>query len=175
MGINVLFVFGAFMFPPLFALFVEEIGGGVFNAGSIWATFAIFTGISMFIVSRFGDRIKEKEYLIMGGYFFRLVGWMCYFFATSLWHLYVLQIVLALGEALGTPAFNALFSEHLDKGRYVKQWGAWSSLALIVGGIAALLGGIVTSLFGFKILFLLMAFLAALSLIFLLVQPRKIL
>lgn len=173
--INGVFVFGAYMFPPLFALFVEEIGGGIFSAGSIWATFGIFTGILMMIFSQFGDRIKEKEYLIAGGYFFRLIGWLGYFFAVNLWHLYILQIILALGEALGTPAFNAIYSEHLDHGSYVKQWGAWSSLALVVGGIAALFGGTIASLFGFRILFLFMAFLATISFIFLMIQPRKLL
>jgi len=42
--INAVFLLGASMFPPIFALFVEEIGGNAFTAGSIWATFAIGTG-----------------------------------------------------------------------------------------------------------------------------------
>ena len=174
-GINTVFIFGAFMFPPLFALFVKEIGGGVLEAGSIWAVFAIVTGILMLIISRFGDRIKEKEYLVAGGYLFRLAGWLGYFFATTLGHLYILQLVLAVGEAIGTPAFNAIYSEHLDKGKYIKQWGAWTSPALIIGGIAALFGGIIVSLFGFRLLFLLMASLAGISFFFLMIQPRKVL
>lgn len=117
LGINSIFVLGASMFPPLFALFVEELKGGAFVAGSIWATFAIVTGILILIFSRFGDQIKEKEYLVAGGYLLRIIAWIGYFFASSLWHLYILQLILAMGEASGTPAFNAIYSEHLNKGR----------------------------------------------------------
>lgn len=174
-GINSIFILGANMFPPIFALFVKEIGGGAFAAGSIWATFAIVTGILILIFSRFGDQIKEKEYLVAGGYLFRLAAWTGYFFASSLWHLYILQLILALGEASGTPAFNAIYSEHLDRGRYIRQWGVWSSSSAIIMGIAAFVGGAIVSQFGFRILFLLMAFLAAISFILLMLQPRKLL
>ena len=172
-GINSIFILAANMFPPLFALFVQKIGGGLFEAGSIWAVFAIFTGFLMLLITRFGDRVFEKEYLVAGGYICRMLGWLGYFFASSLWHLYLLQLVLALGEALGTPAFNAIYSEHLDKGKYIRQWGACGSLSLIVMGIAAFLGGSIASMVGFRILFLLMSGLAALSFIFLMIQPRK--
>jgi len=175
LGINSVFVLGANMFPPLFALFVKELKGGAFAAGSIWATFAIVTGILTFILSRFGDSIKEKEYLIAGGYFFRLIAWVGCFFVNSLWHLYFLQIILAMGEALGNPAYNAIYSEHLDRGHYVKQWGISTSSNAILIGIAAFTGGVIVTQFGFRILFLVMAFLAAIPFILLMIQPRKLL
>lgn len=173
--INSVFILAANAFPPIFALYVDEIGGGIFEAGSIWAIFAVFTGILMIIISRFGDKIKEKEYLVAGGYLFRLLGWLGYFFSSALWHLYLLQMILAIGEALGTPAFNAIYSEHLDKGKYVRQWGVCNALSLSITGIAAFIGGAIASIFGFKILFLFMSFLALLSFIFLMIQPRKLL
>jgi MFS family permease len=173
--INIIFFFGANMFPPVFALFVKEIGGSALAAGSIWATFAIFTGLLIFIFSHLGDKIKEKEYLVLGGYFFRLIAWIGYFFANSLWHLYVLQIILALGESMGTPAFNAIYSEHLDRGKFVKQWGLLSSTHMIVMGLSAFLGGFFVNQFGFRPLFLFMAALAGVSFVLLLVQPRKLL
>jgi len=163
------------MFPPLFALFVEKLKGGAFAAGSIWATFAIVTGILILIISRFGDRLREKEYLVAAGYFFRFVAWMGYYFATSLWHLYFLQIFLAIGEAAGTPAFNAIYSEHLDKGKYVRQWGICNSSGAIIMGVAAFVGGSIVSQFDFKTLFLIMTSLAAISFILLMIQPRKLL
>lgn len=174
--INGVFLLAANMFPPLFALFVKELGGGAFAAGSIWATFAIVTGFLILIINRFEDcRIKEREYLIAGGYLARLIGWLGYFFATSFWHLYILQIILAAGEALGSPAFNAIYSEHLDKGKYVKQWGFFCASATIIMGIAALIGGAIVSQFGFRTLFLVMAFLSFLSFVLLMRQPRKLL
>lgn len=173
--INIIFFFGANMFPPVFALFIKEIGGGALAAGSIWAVFAIFTGFLVFILSRFGDKIKEKEYLVAGGYIFRLLAWLGYFFVNALWQIYILQILLAIGEALGSPAFNAIYSEHLNKGRYIKQWGVLSSAHMIVMGFSAFAGGFLVSQFGFRILFLIMVGLAAASFILLIIQPRKLL
>lgn len=174
-SINVVFIFAANMFPSIFALFIKEIGGGALTAGSVWAVFSLTAGILMLVLTRFGDKIKEKEYLIAAGYFFRMIGWIGYFFAGAIWHLYLLQIVLALGEALGTPAFNAVYSEHLNKGRYIKQWGVWGSFNLTVMALAAFSGGAIVSFCGFKTLFLLMAGLSAFSLILLMIQPRKLL
>ena len=173
--INSVFILGASMFPPVFALFVKEIGGGAVAAGSIWAIFAIMTGVLTIIISRYGDRIKEKEYLVAGGYIFRIIAWTGYIFASSLWHLYLLQIALAIGESIGTVSFNAIYSEHIDGDKSIKQWGAWHSSNTIIGGIAALIGGIVVYQFGFQILFLIMASLAMMAFILLMLQPRKLL
>jgi len=163
------------MFPPIFALFVEEIGGNVFSAGSLWAVFSVVTGILTLIITRYGDKMKETEYLIMAGYLFRAVAWMGYFFSHSLWQLYILQLLLAMGESLGAPAFNAIYSQHLDKGRYVREWGISNSFNSIIIGVAALLGGIIVFQFGFRTLFIIMSSLSIISLIFLLTRPRKLL
>jgi len=173
--INAVFLLGASMFPPIFALFVEEIGGNAFTAGSIWATFAIGTGFLMLIISRYGDKLKEREYLVAAGYIFRCLAWLGYFFVNSLWQLYFLQLILALGESFGTPAFLGIYSEHLDKGRHIRQWGVYTSFTIIIGGVAAFLGGAIVSQFGFRVLFLVMTSLSALAFFLLIIQPRKLL
>lgn len=173
--INGIFVFGANMFPPIFALFVQKIGGNAFAAGSIWAIFAITSGIAIFFVSLFGDKLKEKEYLLAISYIIRAISWLGYFFVNALWQIYIIQFILAIGEALGTPVFSALFSQHLDSGFYIKEWSAWTALSFILIGVASLLGGVIVSSFGFQTLFLIMSALAVISFIFLIVQPRKLL
>lgn len=173
--INNIFVLAANMFPPIFALFVKEIGGDVLSAGGLWAVFSIVTAILTLIITRYGDRLKEIEYLLAAGYAFRTIAWIGYFFSYSLWQLYVLQFILAIGEALGTPAFNAIYSRHLDKGSFVKQWGINNSFNFFIAGIAALVGGVVVFYLGFRNLFLMMAFLSVVSFVFLLFQPRKLL
>jgi len=173
--INSIFVLAANMFPPLFALFVKEVGGNALSAGSLWAVFAIVTGILTMIISRHGDRLKETEYLIAGGYACRAIAWIGYFFSHSLWQLYILQLLLAIGESLGSPAFNAIYSKHLNIGNYIKQWGINNSLNSIIMGIAALLGGIIVFQLGFRTLFAIMASLSIISFVFLMIQPRKLL
>lgn len=173
--INNIFVLAASMFPPIFALFVKEIGGNVLSAGSLWAVFSVFTGIFIFIFCRYGDRFKETEYLLAAGYICRTVAWIGYFFSNSLWQLFVLQLILAVGESIGTPAFNAVYSVHLDKGRFVKEWGINNAFNSIIVGVAALIGGLIVYQIGFRPLFLIMAALSIISFIFLMIQPRKLL
>lgn len=173
--INGVFIFGANMFPPIFALFVKNLGGNAFSAGLIWAIFAITSGVAIFFVSLFGDKLKEKEYLLAISYVIRAVSWLGYFFVNALWQIYVIQFVLAIGEAFGTPVFSALFSQHLDSGQYVREWSTWTALSFILIGIASLLGGAIVSFFGFGVLFLIMSVLAVISFAFLIIQPRKLL
>ena len=173
--INNIFVLAAAMLPPIFALFVEEIGGDIVSVGSLFSIFAITTGIMTRIISHYGDKFKETEYLIAGGYVLRIFVWIGYFFSNSLWQLCVLQLLLALGESLGTPAFNAIYSKHLDCGNFVKQWGIHTSLNFMVVGIAAMLGGIIVFYLGFRFLFAVMIVLSSIAFMLLMVQPRKLL
>ncbi|MFH1657349.1 MAG: MFS transporter [bacterium] len=173
--INGIFSLGAYMFPPVFALFVKELGGGVLDAGTIWATYAIIAGLLVSLIIRYGDNIKEKEYLVAAGYAFRILAWTGYIFVSALWQLYALQILLAIGESLGAAAFNAIYSEHLEKNKYVGQWGAWNSSNTVIGGLAALSGGLIVFHFGFQVLFVVMTALAIISFILLMIQPRQLL
>ena len=49
-----------------------------------------------------------------------------------------------------------LNGSHLDKGKFASEWGMWSSISLIVAGMAAIAGGFLARTFGFQLLFTLM-------------------
>ena len=36
--------------------------------------------------------------------------------------LLVAQFLLGIGEAVGTPAFDVIFAEHLDKGKHINEY-----------------------------------------------------
>jgi len=172
---NGIFVFAAHLLGPLYAVYVREIEGDVLSVSISWAAFLFSTVIFTFLISRFGDKVKEKEYLLIAGYVVRSVVWLSYTFVSDLNFLIFLQILLGAGEALGTPSFDAIFAEHLDKGKHIADYANWKVVSNLACGIAVVIGGFVVKYYGFNILFFSMFILAVFSAIGILLKPRELL
>jgi MFS family permease len=171
---NTIFCFAGALFAPLYAIFVQQITSNIIHIGASLSVFCFTTALLTFILCRVGDRLKEKEFLLIVGFLIRAVAWIYYIFIRSVWQIYLIHLILAFGEAFGSPAFTALFSSHLDKGRHFKDWGYWISISLIISGIASFLGSVLVKNYGFKPLFAFMALLAIVSSLVIYLQPRKI-
>lgn len=172
---NGVFVLAASLLGPLYAVFVAGIDRAVLAVSLTWST-ALVTGVIFtFFVSFFGDRVKEKEHLLIAGYLLRALAWFGFIFASSLRELVILQIVIGMGEAVGNPAFDVIFSQHLDKNKRVFDYSNWKIMEKLMMAGGTLLGGLVVTYFGFPVLFALMSFLALGVSVFLLTQPRQVL
>lgn len=173
---NGIFVFAGGLLGPLYALFVTELDNKVFSVSLTWAVFLISSSIFTFVISKLrDDLVKEKEYLLLAGFLTRAVVWFLYIFVDSLASLAILQFLLGLGEALGSPTFNSIFAEHLDPGRHIAEYANWQLIVYIVVALSTLLGGLIVTYFGFRPLFFLMSLLAIVSFFGVLFTPRKLL
>ena len=65
---NGIILFAGAMMGPIYALFVEEIGGDLLDASLTVAIFALAAGITALISGRYADKIKENELIIVLGY-----------------------------------------------------------------------------------------------------------
>lgn len=174
--VNTIFIFAAALFGPLYAIYVERISPNtIIHVGASVALFSFSTAILTFVITKSSDRFKETELLLVYSFIIRAVGWLFYIFVSAIWQIYVIQIILAFGEALGSPAFTALFSLHLDKGKYMNEWGKWISISLVAWGVGSFLGAALVGFFGFKPLFASMFLLALISALIVYTQPRKLL
>lgn len=172
---NGVFILAASLLGPLYAVFVAGIDQAVLAVSLTWST-ALVTGVILtFFVSRFGDRVKEKEYLLIAGFLLRALAWFGFIFVGSLRDLVLLQIVIGMGEAVGNPAFDVLFSQHLDKNKRVFDYSNWKIMEKLMMAGGVFLGGLVVTYFGFPVLFALMSFLALVVSAFLFTQPRTLL
>lgn len=72
---NSIFVFAANIIGPLFALYVQKFQTNVITISGIWAIYTIFTTIFTYLIYKFGDHIKEKEYYLLAGYLIRSFSW----------------------------------------------------------------------------------------------------
>ena len=171
---NSIFVFASSLLGPLYAVFVESIDGNVISISVAWSTFMLSATFFMLLVRKYGDRIKEKKKLLMAGYIVRALVWFLYPLVGSLEVLLILQVLLGFGEALGTPAYDAVFAKHLDKNKYVEEYTDRKLAVNLSNAIAVMIGGVIVVKFGFTVLFSIMGILALVSFFGILFQPKKL-
>jgi MFS family permease len=161
-GLKVLLFSDAFMnlalgmIGPIYAIFVEQIGGDILDASWAFFTYMFTAGIVMYLISKWEDRIKQKEKLIFIGYALSSIGCFFYIFVYNQFTLLITQIVLGLSIAILTPAFDSVYSHYVIKKEEASNWGIWESMSYIVTAIAAIIGGYIADLYGFRVLFVIM-------------------
>ncbi len=160
-----LFLLAGGLFGPIYAVFVEQIGGDLLTAGGAYAAFSVSAGILIFLLSRWEDHVKHQEKLVVLGFLLNCFGFAGYLFIRSPIELFIVQIIFGIGEAINAPAFDGLYSKHLDRGKFVSEWGMWESLYRIITAIAAAGGGYIALVYGFRNLFALMLIISVIGLI----------
>ena len=113
--VNSVLVFIMGLFAPFYAVFVQQIGGSIAFAGLSWAIFSIVSGVLIFLFSNWQMKVKEPELLIALGYILRGGVFMSYVFMTSIPQLIITQIFWGVAVALGTPAFDSVYSNHTTR------------------------------------------------------------
>lgn len=162
------------MLGPLYAVFVvRNVGGDLLTAGSSWGVFSIVTGIVILLIGKMEDRLKRKELAIAAGYLIISFGFLGYLFVDTVWKLFIIQIILGIGEAICSPAYAAVYSTHLTAGKFALEWGSWEATRNIVVGLGALAGGIIVSIFSFPSLFIWMFILTFVSGLIIIFLPRR--
>ncbi len=152
-------------FTPIYAIFVEEIGGDILTAGSAYAAFAIVSGLLIYLISMWEDRVKHQEKLLITGRILGVIGFAGYLAINNPIDLFIVQIILGISSAIGSPAFDSSYSKSLDKGKFASEWGLWESMAGIVTGVGAFVGSFIAMKFGFYTLFYIMFISSVCSLI----------
>jgi len=170
---SMVFIIG--LFAPFYAVFVQKIGEGIAFAGFSWALFSVVAGVLILLFSRWELRIKEQELLLALGYFIRGIAFLSYAFMGGVAQLLFTQILWGIGAALGTPAFDSVYSVHTDKENSIVQWGQWEGIAAIATGLAALIGGILIQVAGYFYVFIGMAIFSMMLGVYIWRLPREIL
>lgn len=172
---NAVFVFAGTLLGPLYAVYVQSIGGGILSISSSWAVFLIASTVFTILVGKFFGGLKEMRTLFAIGFLVRAVAWFSYIFVGSVTGLLVIQMLLGLGEALGTPSFGVLLNKHLDKKVALAELSEWQIMSNMVVAGATLVGGWLVSMSGFNYLFGVMSGFAVLSFLLIWLTPKEVL
>jgi MFS family permease len=173
LGTNAIILFAAALLVPIYALFVEKVGGDLLDASLAGAAFAMTTGVTVLLIGRLSDRVKENELLMILGYVVMGMGFVSCVWVDSMVKLFLAQIVIGFGNAIYSPAFDALYSKHLDPSNSGTEWGLWEAMNSFMAAGGAVTGGVIVNYFGFHALFVIMGILCAASAIYIFFLPRR--
>lgn len=155
LGANIWY-FGEGMMGPLFAIFAEKVGGDILDITWAWATYLVITGLLYILVGKLLNGKNYKEKIMVAGYGLNAILTFCYLFVSSPIELFMVQAGLGVAEAIGTPAWDALYAKNLEDEMDSYAWGLSTGQSQIVTGIAFGLGGVITHFISFEALFITM-------------------
>lgn len=150
------------LIAPIFAVFIiEQINGGnVKVVGFAAAIYWILKAILQIPIGKFLDKHRgEKDdvsFLVLG-YVLAAIVPLGYIFSFLPWHIYLLQAVYSIGMAMAIPAWAAIFTRHIDKGKEAFEWSLESSGFSLGIGITGAIGGILVAKFGFNTVFIIVS------------------
>ena len=170
---NAVVLVAAAMLGPIYALFVEKIGGSLLDASITGGIFALAGGLTTLAAGKYADKIKHDELIVAAGYLVMGIGFFLYMFVNSIWFLFGVQILIGFAEAAYSPAFDALYSKHITERKAGREWGAWESLNYFSVFAGAVIGGLIVTKFGFNAIFILMSLLCVASSAYIYHLPRS--
>lgn len=172
---NGLILIAGAMLGPIYALFVEKIGGNLLDASYAFGAYALAAGFTTLISGRYADKLKENELIVVFGYGIMGLAFLGYTLVNSILSLLLVQIIIGLGEAIYSPAFDAVYSKHLDGHKSGREWGAWEAINYFTTAFGAITGGLLVTFFGFNTMFVVMGLLCFASAIYIFRLPRRVL
>lgn len=108
---------------PIYAIYVEEIGGGILEAANAYAAFMITMGLIIYVLGRWEDHHRHDKAFIIVGYFITALGFAGYIFVSNPVQLLIVQIFLGLGMAIRTPAYDSMYSKAVVNKHFALAWG----------------------------------------------------
>ncbi len=144
---------------PIFAVFITTHiqGGDVRVAGLAAAVYWVTLSLILIPFGKYLDKKhgeKDDLYFIVIGNMLGAVGIFGFIFAFLPWHIYVLQMIYAIGMSMNIPGYTAIFTRHIDKGKEAFSWSVRMALVGVGSGVAGAIGGIIAHYFGFNSLFM---------------------
>ena len=161
------------MLGPIYAIYVDIVGVDLMDASIAGGIFALVAGFTVFVSGKFSDHVNEPKYIVSLGYTIIGFGFLLYILVNSVWFLFIVQAIIGFGEAIYTPAFDALYSKHLDKNEEATEWGGWEAMRYFTASGGAVIGGLVAMNFGFSPLFVIMCLLCFISAIYIFFLPKR--
>lgn len=148
---------GANLLAPIYAIFIEGIGGTLLDASIALGIYALMKGVFYFALDKFGEDRFSKRAMMFSGYGIMALCYGAYILAELPMHVFIIQGVLSFGETVINPSWSAVIATSLEEGKERHIYSHFYGYRSIFEGIAAIVGGVFAMKFGFDLLFGIMA------------------
>lgn len=155
---DILMLSGWGLITPILAVFVTEQieGGDVALAGFAMAIYFLVKSILQVPIARFIDSRPNERYdfwaMIFGSLLISLTAFL-FVFASLPWHVIAIQVVAGVARAFSYPAWNAIFTRHIDKREEGLEWSLYYTTTDLGAALTAGLGGLLAASFGYDLVF----------------------
>ncbi len=141
------------LYTPVYAAYVENMGGGLSDAGLSWSVNLIVFGILAMFLSRVETRSKRRAAYLFGGYVLSSVASVLFAVISTPIMLYFVQFLRGLSWAMISPVWDSFFSLYVDKKQATVEWGYYEGGWSIATGVGSAIGGVLVTIFSFRFLF----------------------
>ncbi len=169
---DILMLSGWGLVNPILAVFFTDhiVGGTVALAGLASTTYFLVKSIVQLPVARYIDARKGErdDYwaMLFGSSLITLTAFL-FIFIKFPWQVILVQIVAGLGGALAYPAWQAIFTRHIDKGKEGFAWSFYYTTTDLGAALTGGVGGMMAAIFGYDIVFLVVGISSAAGTLFL--------
>jgi|WetSurMetagenome_2_1015567.scaffolds.fasta_scaffold00506_22 predicted MFS family arabinose efflux permease len=175
--ISDIFVLTGFgLIQPILAIYINDgsvTGGTMLTAGMASALFLLTKSLVQLPFGHYVDSQDSKErWLVLGTLLMACVP-LIYLSASSIYQVYLAEVVYGLGSGLAYPTWLGLWSVNLDRGRESFQWSIYHTSTGVGAAATGAAGAVVASHMGFSATFLMAGLLCVLGCLVLLVLERR--
>ena len=168
------------LIQPILAIYINGgsvAGGSMLSAGLASALFLFTKSMVQLPFGHYVDKQSSKtKWLILGTLLMAGVP-IIYVTASSIYHIYLAEIIYGLGSGLAYPTWLGLWSANLDRGQESFQWSVYSTSTGLGTAATGAGGAAVASQVGFYATFImagLLCLLGCLALIYMGQRSEKI-
>ena len=152
--LNIIIIGTANFITPVWAKFVQSIGGDLRTAGNAIGIFAIILGIFTYLAGMIENKLQKNELFLVLTQGMFAIGYLGYLLIHHAWQLYLIQIWLGLAGAFQAPALYSLYQSYIPREKVTWAWGLWNASFNVAMGLGALAGSYLVSLTDFNIMFI---------------------
>ncbi len=143
--------FASGILVPIYAFYVQKIGGGLLETSWAVAAYSILYGIATILIHKHSWSRSYRMHFLWIGWLLWLFSIAIYLMISTVFILFVSQVLNALGDAMYEPVFDAEYAAQVAADPCV-GWAFFNGTISIFSGVAAFLGGFIATQLGFDIL-----------------------